>query len=437
MYGFDRIINDEHGNQIRRVHFRERYQRGPKQRQLLAPSADVAAVEAVRFAFHAIHDGLPVKQVAIALNEQGPTTITGRPWQHYSIKRLLTNPVYAGRFVYGRAPRGKSCQVAEKSLIIHDESHEPIVSPEIFEDVQGVLLGRKGTRISQDENRYLLAGLIVCGMRVTGRSGECGARLPNGRRERVSMYSCCGGNRANRHAKSCINIIARFLEPAVLDVVKRELLSDENLDLCMQAHDRPDVGIKSATDAAIAQLKRDVETADRNLAKELDNETFVAIARQASRWRSELRKLQRTAVESQLKNNGSPKSTPFETLRECRDCIELAERGKLADALRSVIDSITVRRDETALAREVTAVVTFKPDLYFGEPIVIADEYIVPRRWRELAVFVAEADEPQTTRDLCREFRISQAAVSRSMSKAMSAGLVTRAQPCGWTSPVV
>lgn len=78
---------------------------------------------------------------------------TNRFWNKQSIRKILTNPVYAGYVKH----QGK----------LYEGSHKSIIQPVVWHEVQ-VLIQSKGTR-AINVNNGLLSGIIWC--------GECGARM--------------------------------------------------------------------------------------------------------------------------------------------------------------------------------------------------------------------------------------------------------------------
>ena len=64
------------------------------------------------------------------------------------VQRILTNPVYYGNFIY----KGE----------MHEGTHEPIISKELFNKAQEVMNSKK--RIKESKHKFIFRGLIRCGI---------------------------------------------------------------------------------------------------------------------------------------------------------------------------------------------------------------------------------------------------------------------------------
>ncbi|MBX3438652.1 MAG: recombinase family protein [Planctomycetaceae bacterium] len=160
LFGFDRVITNEAGQLVQRVHFSQRFQKPAGWRQSLAPSTDVASVEAIRWAFRAVTSGTPLIVIAQEFNRRGLRSIYGKKFVSQSIKSLLKNPAYCGDLQAGTDPKqGKFSRVCEDGPIILKDSHEGIVSRDVFENVQSLLASRS---YAQGSVVHLLKGLVQC-----------------------------------------------------------------------------------------------------------------------------------------------------------------------------------------------------------------------------------------------------------------------------------
>ena len=122
-------------------------------------------------------DGRDVGADSIArrLNDMGLKTLRGNPFTASAVKTMLKNPTYAGkirwntrrqqfRIVDGR--RVRSRPVSDDAICV-DGLHEAIISPELWDEVAGILAGHaKRPKSSMRELVNPFAGMIVC--------GECG-----------------------------------------------------------------------------------------------------------------------------------------------------------------------------------------------------------------------------------------------------------------------
>lgn len=158
------------------------------------------------------------------------------------VNAVLSNPIYAGAYVYGRSRgemvldagrrrrRVSSLPIADWKVTIRD-AHPAYISWEEF------MTNRK--RISDNaarfrgdtkhgavrEGRALLQGLLLC--------GHCGARISvryAGQNGRWTNYSCARLKFEALSTSECLHVSARFLEPPIVDVVMKALTHERLLD---------------------------------------------------------------------------------------------------------------------------------------------------------------------------------------------------------------
>jgi len=66
--------------------------------------------------------------VARELNRRGCTTLADRRFNGTVVRRIVTNPAYAGDLVLGRQRRGRFRSLHDEGGITHENVHEPLVS---------------------------------------------------------------------------------------------------------------------------------------------------------------------------------------------------------------------------------------------------------------------------------------------------------------------
>ena len=81
---------------------------------------------------------------AKGLTSRGDRRRPARPLNHSSMHKLLSNPFYAGKMLY----RGK----------LHQGRHEPLVSEELFDQVQGVLKAHNHSGERERKHSHYLKG---------------------------------------------------------------------------------------------------------------------------------------------------------------------------------------------------------------------------------------------------------------------------------------
>ena len=108
------------------------------------------------------------------LDYLGVKTVTGTTWESGTINGMLCNEKYKGDFHLQKyyTPENKRNHTRKNNGEVQSyyisENHEPIVSPEVWEQVQKIREQRKRDRnIGQDntmkfQNRYPLSGMLIC-----------------------------------------------------------------------------------------------------------------------------------------------------------------------------------------------------------------------------------------------------------------------------------
>lgn len=174
---------------------------------LIVPNGDA---DFIRRLFTMYQDHKGIGTIARELNREGKrmhvTTI------HY----ILTNPQYCGRNRWNHRSKG----IRTNNSIINDGKHEAIITPEVFDRVQQLIILRrnKGKAATSD---FPFTGLLKCGKCGSAMTG--GSRMQNTRR--YKFYRCTGkvnyGDPCEMSIISERAIINAFLES--LDMGRREL----------------------------------------------------------------------------------------------------------------------------------------------------------------------------------------------------------------------
>ena len=96
-----------------------------------------------------LRDGLGIRRIAQRLNAEGYQTRRGRNWSMVTIRDLLRNPVYIGRY--------------DKLGVSVPGNHEAIVSEPDFAAVERQMAQRRTATGVSHPSDFLLAGLVWCG----------------------------------------------------------------------------------------------------------------------------------------------------------------------------------------------------------------------------------------------------------------------------------
>ncbi len=150
------------------------------------------------------------RSLAAWLNAKGARTAKGRPFGKDTVREMLLNAAYCG-YVCGLRSKDRSIRGL----------HEPLVSEELFERVQGVRTWRaRVLKPGPPSEEYLLRKLLHC--------ERCGARMhgTRGSRGKVRRYQCS----THRYGGPCDQPIAgaEALEAQLVEWV-RDFRPDEEL----------------------------------------------------------------------------------------------------------------------------------------------------------------------------------------------------------------
>ncbi|WP_369283660.1 recombinase family protein [Oscillibacter sp. GMB15532] len=144
-------------------------------------------------------------------------------WSAVAIGRILKNPIYAGHLVQGKesTPNYKIKQRVlkpEDKWIRVENTHEPIISQEVFDTVNRVLA--QDTRIAPDEETvYPFSGLIFC---ADCKSGMV-RKIVSAGGKRYAYYYCSKNKAGDGCTTHCIS--EKMLQKAVLQALQNHIAS--------------------------------------------------------------------------------------------------------------------------------------------------------------------------------------------------------------------
>lgn len=145
------------------------------------------------------------------LNAQGVRTRAGKLWTPRQVGNLLTNPLYMGRYEFGRS-RGVVRAVCEVPAL---------VSPEVWARAQG----RRGRTKTSRQDVFPLTGRIVCG---DCGSAVSGTTMKDGRYAYYVCHSVFIGKSLRRTCASAKRVPAHALHDALRGHLG-DLLTDDEL----------------------------------------------------------------------------------------------------------------------------------------------------------------------------------------------------------------
>ncbi|HBV95831.1 MAG TPA: recombinase family protein [Desulfotomaculum sp.] len=128
---------------------------------------------------------------------------TGRPWYENTVSYIITNPLYVGKFVWGRDPaeikKHKTLFRAVAPEYIYDGSHEAILDNDTWEQAQFKLKKRKNMPPRLASSNYPLTGVLKCGLCGAGMCGSISTQKNKSGKRKVRWYKCG----ARDHALGC------------------------------------------------------------------------------------------------------------------------------------------------------------------------------------------------------------------------------------------
>ena len=291
---------------------------------------DESVIAAIRAVFERFAELGSARRVWLWFRAQGlrfplqSNTLADVHWvapTYTKIHQVLTNPFYAGVYVYGRTQQ--TCYVddrgrlrkriklrprAEWPVFIRDH-HRGFIDWDTFEANQRRLAHNIRPRPHQSggavrEGAALLQGLAVC--------GHCGRRLAVHYRGRSSApgYHCAGKNIVNGRGEYCLNVGGVQIDAAVAAAFLAAL-TPAGLAASLQAIEQ----LEADHDTTLAQFRRELERARygalraerRYRAVDPDNR-LVARGLEAE-WESALREVK--AAEAELANREQSRPGPL------------------------------------------------------------------------------------------------------------------------------
>jgi DNA invertase Pin-like site-specific DNA recombinase len=225
-------------------------------RDRIEKNPDQRVREALQLVFSKFAEFHSARQVHIWLRDEGielPVKsrhgeACGIIWRlpaYNIVHNILTNPIYAGAYAFGRTTsrvrvengrkhirRGVHRPMAEWDVLIKDH-HEPYISWEEFERNQRVIADNatgKGSATVKGAVRcgeLLLPGLLRC--------GHCGRKLHVSYSGKLGRYNCYGAS-ANHGTARCISISGLSIDAAVSTEVLR-ILKPLGIDAAVKAID--------------------------------------------------------------------------------------------------------------------------------------------------------------------------------------------------------
>ncbi|MCR5572288.1 MAG: recombinase family protein [Candidatus Saccharibacteria bacterium] len=177
----------------------------------------------------------------------------GKPLSPGSIKNLLTNPFYTGRFRWG----GK----------IYNGNHPRMISDAQFEQMQQILNPEKyAARPQENIHEFILSGLITC--------SECGhaivtekhfKKLSDGSRREYHYCHCCNKGKNGKCKYRSVYVREEELIEQVKAELSRYAIDDDFYNLAREALIEEDSKEVLRQDEKISQINKQITETKKNL----------------------------------------------------------------------------------------------------------------------------------------------------------------------------
>ncbi len=188
-----------------------------------------------------------------AVKGAGPTQMRfPGVWSDNMVRRVLTNPTYAGHLTQNRRRKigykvERYSNLPENEWITVKGTHEPLISQEDFDQAQEILQVRNYHRTRG--GHHLLTGLAFC--------ADCGSPMTYVKESPTRTYMVCQGYRKGGRLRLCSSHCVR--EDRVIEAIREKLR-----ELARQL-DAESLGTPRGLDAARRQIDQRVRTLERQL----------------------------------------------------------------------------------------------------------------------------------------------------------------------------
>jgi site-specific DNA recombinase len=378
--------------------YRRQRDAGGATRLVLGPDDEVRTVRWIFDAY--VNRDYSYADIVRELNRRAVSPPAGGSgWCRPTVAGILKAEVYTGSYVFNRRHYGKFFRMTaagpeqsrrdrqrikymgversprsvandRKDWVVIPNTHEPIIEPELFNRVQGVIKSNtRRTTPVKCRGDFLLSGLLVC--------EDCGRPMLGGRAaptQKVRERYMCSG-RQNVKSDCKLNIVR---EPEVLDrilgTLKQTFMNPEVVSrlraLAGEMTKRSGAADRvGALRAEAADLSKKVAKAKKNLAI-LDEDMVPEVVAQIRAWEA-----RRAEVEADLADAGQPTyvedvNTLVESVQnmlwEFEEVFKMGDRDRQRALLRAFVAKVVVRVDPVPYGKRfryrlVGGVVTLKP----------------------------------------------------------------------------
>ncbi|HOM02384.1 MAG TPA: recombinase family protein [Acetivibrio sp.] len=200
------------------------YEKSPCEKNRLIVNKEEAGI--VRRIYNLYKEGYGYSYIAEILNREGVKSPSKGLWNPIAVRRILLNRVYTGDTVQGVSEKisfksKKTRRLPKDCWVITENTHEPIVSKEEYEEIQRI---RSNKNVGPRPHKGIIhtfRGSIFC--------GACGSVMfARKRHNRPMSYICSSYGKAGRDACTSHSIREKDICEVVLEDVLN-LLNNEKM----------------------------------------------------------------------------------------------------------------------------------------------------------------------------------------------------------------
>lgn len=184
----------------------------------------------VKLIFNSYLSGMSTHEITIMLNQKGYKNSLGKDFKCKGVWDTLQNEKYIGSQVYGKTKwsrdfNGKqiSKDVPREDWVVRENSHEAIISIELFDEVRRMLKKRSAVPKAARRKRYSLSNVIRC--------GRCNSHMTFVKGKKKTYLRACNnrdyltGDRCGNYGDGIpIEDLENYILKSVLNYVKPALL---------------------------------------------------------------------------------------------------------------------------------------------------------------------------------------------------------------------
>ena len=309
------------------------------------PDEEGGTANIVREIFERYANGEKQRVIAISLGERGVRTKQGNMPENRWIDYILRNPCYIGKIRWSlEGVRAVSKRDYDNdNIMVVDSDHEPLVSMELWDKVQGMLDAQKKAypKYARKEQTidYILKGLVRCSacggtLAINGMSGKA----------KVRCLQCCNYARGSCHTSHGVTLPK--IESAFMEAL-REAAEEKQFTLVPRTPKKADPTAVDY-DKLIAVEERRLERAREAYLAEIDTiEQYAQNKKEiTARIADLIKKRDRETITEIDVDAFAEKVMSVVELIEREDITEAAKN----EALRTIIEKIVYEKAKGNLA---------------------------------------------------------------------------------------